>query len=136
MSRKTRATEESDLILISGVSSDAVSFDTVGQTAEGIFQQQESGVGKNESNLYHFKDSKGAEYSIWGSANLDPILSVAKKGDRIRITYTGKIKTSAGFKCKTFQVRGTASFAERAQKVILDRISESQKGKKGKGKKR
>jgi hypothetical protein len=121
-----RKTAEDDLVVVSS-GSGAVSFETEGQSACGKFLRQEKGVGKNESNLYHFEDDKGVEFALWGSAQLDPLLSVAKKGEKIRVTYQGKKKTSNGYKVKTFQIAGPAAFAERAQKVILARMAESAK---------
>lgn len=123
-----------DLVLVSA-GGNAVQFSEKGQSVEGEFSHVEKGVGKNESNLYHFTDDKGAEYQIWGSANLDPLLGVAKKGDYIRVTYQGKTKTSAGYMCKTFQVMGSPSFAKRAQEVKLASMKANagkKRGRKGK----
>ena len=108
-----RKAKEDDLVVVSS-GSGAVTFETEGQSVTGKFQRVEKGVGKNESNLYHFEDDKGSEYAIWGSAQLDKLLGVAKAKERIRITYKGKKKTSNGYKVKQFVVAGPAAFGERA----------------------
>lgn len=131
MARKAKS---DDLVMVAA-SGSSVQFEKDGDSCEGTFVGVEKNVGKNESNLYTFEDSKGNEFQVWGSASLDPSLSVAKKGERIRIIFRGRKKLGGGKQVKLFNVYGPKAFAERAQKVVLARMAQYGTKKKGRGKK-
>lgn len=109
-----KRSKDSDLVVLSSLGSgDAVEWVKLGETVVGNFVSFEKGIGKYESNLYHFQNDKGDTFSVWGNANLDPILSYAKKGERIRIRFKGLVKTKKNRKVRTFEVAGPPALAKR-----------------------
>lgn len=65
------------------------------EAVEGIFVKAESGVGANNSALYHV-EVDGKPVAIWGSAVLDPKMNAVKPGDLIKIVYLGKGEAKGG----------------------------------------
>jgi hypothetical protein len=108
-----KRSKKGELMVLSAMTSDAIVWETKGHTVEGEFSRADKGIGAQNSNLYHFKGKGGKEFSVWGSASLDPILSVARKGEFLRITFTGKAKTKKGYQVRTFKVEGPKSLAGR-----------------------
>ncbi len=61
----------------------------------GILLSKESGVGKNNSNIYVLEvDNK--PMSVWGSTVLDPKMISVKLGQKIKIVYLGKGEEKPG----------------------------------------
>lgn len=56
---------------------------------EGVLIEKKSGLGKNNSSLYTLEVSPGSFTLVWGSAILDERMSLAKVGDKLKITYKG-----------------------------------------------
>lgn len=66
-------------------------YEKDGDFIEGILVRVQSDVGENESNLYSIENSNGV-LNVWGSAILDERMTLAKIGDKIKITYKGLAK--------------------------------------------
>lgn len=81
------------------------SFETKGQTAEGILTRK--GVAKFQDNSvgkYTLTDDDGTVRQILGTTMLDQILADIDDGTYVRITFEGVIKTANGMRMKQFTV--------------------------------
>ena len=67
-------------------------WETDGEKVEGELVKVDTGVGKNESNVYTIKAEDGEEVGIWGTAVLDNRLSGVEVGTKVQIIYKGKRK--------------------------------------------
>ncbi len=54
------------------------------------------GLGKNQSSLYTLETNPGNFTLVWGSAILDERMSLAKVGDKLKITYKGLGEAKTG----------------------------------------
>jgi hypothetical protein len=70
-------------------------FKAAGEGAEmvGVFTRMETGVGDNNSNMYHFEQENGGAISVWGNAVLDVRLKNIKVGEEVKLVYLGKEKS-------------------------------------------
>lgn len=76
-----------------------------GKEFVGEFVSKESGIGRNKSNLYTFKDSDGKIWKIWGNTVLDNRLSSAVENDLYKIVYIGTAESKkTGNTFKNFEV--------------------------------
>lgn len=78
-----------------------------GDQIEGLLVKVETGVGTNESMMYHIEDIKSHDIiRVWGTAVLDSRMSGIKEGSQVRITYKGLAeKATKGHKpAKIFKV--------------------------------
>ncbi len=57
-------------------------------SVEGFLVNIQKDIGENKSMLYMIETPDGVK-NVWGSAILDSRMSLAKIGDKIRITYKG-----------------------------------------------
>lgn len=74
---------------------------------EGEFVKVETGIGPNNSNLYHFLvggDLEQEEVVIWGSTVLDTKLAGLNHGDKVKIDYLGKAKGKRGTEYRNYDV--------------------------------
>jgi hypothetical protein len=77
---------------------------TEGEPIEGILTNKESGKGQDgNSNVYTLKNDSG-DVKFWGCAVLDSQLGGIETGNRVRITYLGKVKGKSGREYKDFEV--------------------------------
>ena len=67
-------------------------WETDGEKVEGELVKIDTGVGKNESNVYTIKAEGGEEVGIWGTAVLDSRLNELELGTKVQIIYKGKRK--------------------------------------------
>lgn len=104
-----------DLVVISA-SGNAIAWTKPGQSAEGTFLSVDKEIGQNDSNLYHFEDEKGKEFSVWGAYQIDQVLSHARAGDYVRITWEGKKKIKGGKKVNVFKIEGSQDLMKRVEK--------------------
>lgn len=61
-----------------------------GAEFEGVFKETRTNLGKNNSNLHIFEDTKGKECGIWGNAILDTRFKTCVVGQVVGIQYLGK----------------------------------------------
>lgn len=61
----------------------------------GVMVGKDTGIGKNNSNLYKFELQDGTIVSVWGSVVLDDRLGSIETGTEVRIEYKGMIKNEA-----------------------------------------
>ena len=79
-------------------------WESDGEKVEGELIKVETGVGKNESNVYTIKAEDG-EVGIWGTAVLDNRLSELELGTKVQIIYKGNKKNpESGRVFKDFSV--------------------------------
>lgn len=77
----------------------------VNDTFEGEYVSTETGQGKHNSNLYHFRNLEDKEpVLIWGCAALDDKLEHAEAGQRYMIKFAGRKKSKSGTTYKDFGV--------------------------------
>ena len=80
-------------------------WESDGEKIEGELIKVDTGVGKNESNVYTIKAGGGEEVGIWGTAVLDSRLNELELGTKIQIIYKGKKKNpESGRTFKDFSV--------------------------------
>lgn len=79
-------------------------FENDGDFIEGIFVKSQEDVGVNKSMLYSIETPEGVK-NVWGSAVLDTRMSLAKVGDKIKITFKGLGEAKGGHNApKIFKV--------------------------------
>ena len=61
-----------------------------GAEFEGVFKETRTNLGKNNSSLHIFEDTKGKEWGIWGNAILDTRFKNNVAGQVVGIRYLGK----------------------------------------------
>lgn len=66
---------------------------TDNESIHGIIIDKLNNIGRYNSKLYKIQDENKI-YNIWGSIQLDEIMKTTAIGDKITLTYKGKIKTS------------------------------------------
>jgi hypothetical protein len=72
---------------------------------EGVFIEKQTGVGKNNSNIYVFEGQDNTRYGIWGSSVLDTRLKNLVVGEEVVIVYVGQEKSKrTGRTYKNFKV--------------------------------
>lgn len=118
------AKAKDDFVVVSAMGSNAIDFTQKNQSVTGFFQGYQTGVGRYDSNVYTFKDEKGKEFTIWGSASLDGILPHCKKGEKIRVTFLERKKIEGSKnKVKRFKVESTDA-------TMMDRVNKANEKKK------
>jgi len=70
-------------------------YEKDGEFIEGILVAKQDKVGVHESWLYSIETPEGV-ISVWGSAILDQRMAFVKIGAKIKITYKGLAKATAG----------------------------------------
>jgi hypothetical protein len=91
-----------------------------GDSIQGLLTKIESGIGTNNSKIYTLEVDKKPT-SVWGSTVLDPLMSVAKLGNLIKIVYDGLGEAKAGHNApKKFTVYRDESPDENAKTFIVD----------------
>ena len=79
-------------------------WETDGEKVEGELVKVDTGVGKNESNVYTIKAEEG-EVGIWGTAVLDNRLNELELGTKVQIIYKGERKNpESGRTFKDFSI--------------------------------
>lgn len=63
------------------------------ESIHGIIVDKLDNIGRYNSKLYKIQNENKI-YNVWGSMQLDEIMKTTTIGDKITLTYTGKIKTS------------------------------------------
>lgn len=58
---------------------------------EGVYTRKQENIGENESMLYTLKLDSGELKAVWGSTVLDNQMSNVEFGQKIRITFLGKV---------------------------------------------
>jgi len=72
---------------------------------EGVFIEKQTGVGKNNSNIYVFESLDNKRYGVWGSSVLDTRLKNLAVGEEVVIVYVGKeTSEKTGRTYKNFKV--------------------------------
>ena|SRR3990167_651276 len=74
---------------------------------EGEFVKKEVGIGKNNSNMYHFLvggENEQEEVAVWGNTVLDSRLAEMQHGQKVKIVYLGMETSKRGNKFKNFNV--------------------------------
>jgi hypothetical protein len=61
---------------------------------EGEYVAIDREVGQNKSNLYKLKQEDGSVVAVWGSSVLDTKMSNVGMGDKVKIEFLGKKKSS------------------------------------------
>lgn len=59
---------------------------------------------KGPRTIHAFKDADGVAKNAWGTTALDNLLDSVEKGQKVRITFNGKIKLSNGNDMNDFSV--------------------------------
>jgi len=70
-------------------------YEKDGDFVEGILVQKQDKVGENESWMYSINTPEGIK-NVWGSVILDSRMTLAKVGDKIKITYKGLGEAKSG----------------------------------------
>lgn len=71
----------------------------------GVYTGNETKVGPNESNLYHFDRADGKSVAVWGSAVIDSRMSRVAIGTEAKIEYLGiKKNPKTGHEYKEYKV--------------------------------
>ncbi len=79
-------------------------YEKEGDFIEGILIRVQEKIGPNQSMLYSIENLKGMK-SVWGATILDSRMALVKVGEKIKITYKGLAKPTAGKKpAKIFKV--------------------------------
>jgi len=79
-------------------------YEKDGDFIEGVLVRMQEKIGPNQSMLYSIENLEGVK-SVWGSTLLDQRMALVKVGEKIKITYKGLAKPTAGKKAaKIFKV--------------------------------
>lgn len=90
---------------ISGDLPDIISFKQAGQEVVGKLVMIKEITDPFENSLYTIEQEDGQLVSVWGSSNLNPKMSKIKKGQLVRIVFTGLKKLEGrGQPMKCFDV--------------------------------
>lgn len=70
-------------------------YEKEGDFIEGILVRVQEKIGPNQSMLYSIENLEGVK-SVWGATLLDQRMALTKVGDKVKITYKGLAKPTAG----------------------------------------
>ena len=70
-------------------------YEKEGDFIEGILIRVQEKIGPNQSMLYSIENPEGVK-NIWGATLLDQRMALVKVGDKVKITYKGLAKATAG----------------------------------------